>query len=197
MNKWFFIVFPIVIGFLLIVLNFNSMYNYVTYVVPMQNAVFLDKGIGHYDYLLNGGNITSIEKAVLQPDNSINVIFGQNDYKWSTGYEPIPKFNYGMNLQRNDTLILLCTNIGKDGYADQHPDLSEPYFPGLGIFKYLGPIVVENKTVLLFWHESASLQADMPCNYPEVIHNSINLWELQEHGEPDNNLEKMFGSDYQ
>lgn len=194
MNKWIFIISAIAIGSLLVVLNFSSVYNYGTYVIPIQNAV-LDKGIGHYDYLLDGGNMTSIEKATLQPDNSINVIFGQNDYKWSTGYEPIPEFDYEMNLQRNDTLVLLCTNIGKDGYADQHPDLSEPYFPGLGIFKYLGPIAFENKTVLLFWHESASLQVDMPCNYPEVIYNSINLWELEERGDPDNNLEKIFGSD--
>ena len=165
---------------------------------PMKNAVF-DKGLGHYDYLpINDNpNMMAMEKIQLQDDDSINVEFGQNNYEWSTGYKPIPEFEYNANFQVNDTFVVLCTNIGKDGYADIHPELSEPYLPGLGIVKYLGPITIENEPILLFWHESASIQVDMPCSYPEIIHHSINLWELQESGLPTDSIENALGSNYQ
>jgi len=165
---------------------------------PMKNAVF-DKGLGHYDYLpINDNpNMMAMEKIELQNGNSINIEFGQNNYEWSTGYKPIPEFEYNANFKVNDTFVVLCTNIGKDGYADVHPDLSKPYLPGLGIVKYLGPITVENEPLLLFWHESASIQVDMPCSYPEMIHHSINLWQLQEHGLPTDNLVNALGSNYQ
>lgn len=164
----------------------------------MKNAVF-DKVGGHYDYLpINDNpNMMSMEKIELLDNNSINVEFGQNNYKWSTGYKPIPEFEYHANFRVNDTFVVLCTNIEKDGYADAHPDLSEPYLPGLGIVKYLGPITVENEPILLFWHESASIQVDVPCSYPEMIYHSINLWELRENGLPTDSLENALGSNYQ
>jgi len=93
--------------------------------------------------------------------------------------------------------VVFCVNIGKDGYADAHPDLTNPYLPGLGIVKYLGPITIENEPILLFWHESASIQVEMSCSYPEMIHHSINLWELQERGLPTDSLENALGSNYQ
>jgi len=36
----------------------------------------------------------------------------------------------------NDAFVVLCTNIGKDGYADQFPDLSKPYLPSLDLVCY-------------------------------------------------------------
>lgn len=164
----------------------------------MKNAVF-DKGIGHYDYLpINDNpNMMAMEKIEFQDDNSIDVEFGQNNYEWSTGYKPIPEFEYHANFKVNDTFMVLCTNIGKDGYADAHPDLSKPYLPGLGIVKYLGPITIETEPILLFWHESASIQVEMLCSYPEMIYNSINLWQLEEHGLPTDSLENALGSNYQ
>ena len=167
------------------------------FVEPMKNAVFYE-ATGHYDYLpINDNpNMMAMEKIELQDDNSINVEFGQNNYEWSTGYKPIPEFEYAANFKVNDTFVVLCTNIGRDGYAEFHPDLSKPYLPGLGIVKYLGPIAIENEPILLFWHESVSLQADMPCSYPEVIYHSINLWQLQEHGLPTDSLVNALGSNY-
>lgn len=168
------------------------------FIENMKNAVF-DKKAGHYDYLpINDNpNMMAMEKIYLQDDNSINVEFGQNNYEWSTGYKPIPEFEYNANFKINDTFVVLCTNIGKDGYAEFHPDLSEPYLPGLGIVKYLGPITIENEPVLLFWHESASIQVEMECGYPEMIQHSINLWNLQERGLPTDSLENALGSNYQ
>ena len=164
---------------------------------PMKNAVF-DEGIGHYDYLSinNNPNMMSMEKITVQDDNSINVEFGQNNYEWSTGYKPIPEFEYNANFKVNDSFVVLCTNIGKDGFAKLHPDLSKPYLPGLGIMKYLGPVIIEDEPILLFWHESASIQVDMPCSYPEMIHHSINLWQLQESGLPTDDIVNALGSNY-
>jgi len=165
---------------------------------PMKNAVF-DEVAGHYDYLpINDNpNMMAMEKIELHDDNSINIEFGQNNYEWSTGYKPIPEFEYTANFKVNDTFVVLCVNIGKDGYADAHPDLSNPHLPGLGIMKYLGPITIENEPILLFWHESASIQVEMPCSYPEMIHHSINLWQLQEHGLPTDSIVNALGSNYQ
>jgi len=176
----------------------NEDWNTEGFTEPMKNAVF-DENTGHYDYLPinNNPNMMAMETIELQDDNSINVEFGQNNYEWSTGYKPIPEFEYGANFKVNDTFVVLCTNIGKDGYADAHPDLSKPYLPGLGIVKYLGPITIENEPILLFWHESASIQVDMPCSYPEIISHSINLWKLQEHGLPTDSIVNALGSNYQ
>jgi len=168
------------------------------FIEPMKNAVF-DEGIGHYDYLSinNNPNMMSMEKITIQDDNSIDVEFGQNNYEWSTGYKPIPEFEYNANFKVNDSFVVLCVNIGKDGFAKLHPDLSEPYLPGLGIMKYLGPITIEDEPILLFWHESASIQVDMTCSYPEMIHHSINLWQLQESGLPTGDIVNALGSNYQ
>ncbi|MBI1663530.1 MAG: hypothetical protein IS860_08600 [Nitrosopumilus sp.] len=164
----------------------------------MKNAAF-DKEGGHYDYLpINDNpNMMAMEKIQLQDNDSINVEFGQNNYEWSTGYKPIPEFEYHANFKVNDTFVVLCTNIGKDGYADAHPDLSEPYLPRLGILKYLGPMTIENELILLFWHESASIQVDIPCSYPEMIYHSINLWNIQEQGLPTDSIVNALGSNYQ
>ena len=122
----------------------------------------------------------------------------KNNYQWyPSGYKPIPEFTYEHNFKMNDTFVVLCTNIGKDGYADQFPDLSKPYLPSLGIVKYLGAHEVEGKKFLLFWHETASVQVDMPCDYPEIIRYSPNLWDIKEQGNPDpvpnvkENLQKL------
>jgi len=176
----------------------NEDWNTKGFTESMKNAIF-DENAGHYDYLSinNNPNMMAMEKIELQDDDSINVEFGQNNYEWSTGYRPIPEFEYDANFKVNDTFVVLCTNIGKDGYADAHPDLSKPYLPGLGIVKYLGPITIENEPILLFWHESASIQVDMPCSYPEIISHSINLWKLQEHGLPTSSIVNALGSNYQ
>ena len=176
----------------------NEDWNTKDFTEPMKNAVF-DEDAGHYDYLSinNNPNMMAMEKIELQDDNSINVEFGQNNYEWSTSYKPIPEFEYNANFKVNNTFVVLCVNIGKDGYADAHPDLSKPYLPGLGIVKYLGPISIENEPILLFWHESASIQIDMLCSYPEMIHHSINLWQLQEHGLPTDSIVNALGSNYQ
>lgn len=187
MNKLFFVISAIIVGLLLIGLNYKTIHDYTTYTVPMKNAVFDEQG-GHYDYLQinKHPNMMSMEKIELQKDNSINVIFGQNNYQWyPSGYKPIPEFTYEHNFKMNDTFVVLCTNIGKDGYADQFPDLSKPYLPSLGIVKYLGVHEVEDKKFLLFWHETASVQVDMPCDYPEIIRYSPNLWDIKEQGNPD------------
>jgi len=186
MNKLFFVVSAIVVGLLLIGLNYKTIHDYATYTVPMKNVVF-DKQGGHYDYLQinKNPNMMAMEKIELQKDNSINVIFGQNNYQWSpSGYKPIPEFTYEHNFKINDTFVVLCTNIGKDGYADQFPDLQKPYLPSLGIVKYLGIHEVEHKKFLLFWHETASVQVDMSCDYPEIIRYSPNLWDIKEQGNP-------------
>ncbi|MHA7734013.1 hypothetical protein [Nitrosopumilus sp. S6] len=163
----------------------------------MRNAIFYE-GDGHYDYLPvnHNPNMMAMEKIELLENNSINVEFGQNNYEWSTGYKPIPEFEYHANFRVNDTFAVLCTNIGKDGYAEFHPDLSEPYLPGLGIVKYMGPITIENEPILLFWHQSVSIPVDVPCSYPEIIHHSINLWDLQEQGLPTNSIENALGSNW-
>lgn len=164
---------------------------------PMKNAIFYE-GDGHYDYLPvnHNPNMMAMEKITLLDDDSIDIEFGQNNYEWSTGYKPIPEFEYTANFKVNDTFTVLCTNIGKDGYAEFHPDLSEPYLPGLGIVKYLGSIAIENEPILLFWHESATIPVDMSCSYPEIISYSINLWQLEEHGLPTDSLENALGSNY-
>jgi len=197
MNIWIFIISAIGVTVLLIGINYQSMYDYATYTVPMKNAV-LDE-VGHYDYLpLNKNpNLYSMEKIVLADNNEILVKFGQNNILWNpSGYKPIPEFTYEHNFKINDVFVVLCTNIGKDGYADQFPDVSNPYLPGLGIVKYLGVYEVEGEKLLLFWHESASVQVDMQCDYPEIISHSINLWNIHEQGKPIDKLEQYFGSDY-
>jgi len=44
MNKLFFVISAIVIGLLLIGLNYKTIPDYTTYTVPMKNAVFDERG---------------------------------------------------------------------------------------------------------------------------------------------------------
>ena len=187
MNIWIFIISVIVVTVLLFSINYQYIYDYVTYTVPMKNASF-ERDVGHYDYIpLNSTKgMMSMEKILLMDNEKILVKFNQNNYQlYSSGYKPIPVFDYIATFQKGDTFAILCSNIGKDGYVDMTTDLDRPWLPGLGIVKYLGLYHVEDIIVFLFWHTSATVEVDMPCDYPEIIRHSINLWEIQEMGKPD------------
>lgn len=156
----------------LVAINFDSMYVYFAYTVPMKTAVFEPK-MAHYDYVPTNGSFISMEKISLQDDGSIQVEFGQNDYKIYSRhtspsiYEPIPEFSYADTFQINDTFAVLCSKqSGSDSV-------------GLGIIKYLGPVHIDNETLLALWHESASTSSDMSCSYPQIIEHSVNLWDFE------------------
>ncbi len=57
-----------------------------------------------------------------------------------------------------------------------------PNKPGIGIYKYVGLAIDkrdnEKGPVFLFYHASSIVQSAMPCKFPQVIENSIDVIQL-------------------
>ena len=171
MNIWIFVFSIIGVGILLIGMNFGPIYDYATYTVPLKNAKF-DVNDGHHDYFpINAARgMDSMERLELLPDGDVLITFGSNkEYYNMLGGGKLPDFSYFQTFKINDTFVHLCGSTITNGTHAQ----------GIQAVKYLGPMEIDGQTRLAFWHQSATLQQEIPCSYPEIIQSSLNLWELQ------------------
>lgn len=175
MTALIFIFSVIGVGILLVGMNFQAIYNNVTYTIPLKNAKF-DVNDGHYDYLPLGhvSGMNSMERFDLLPNGDVLITFGSNSENYRPPSGRLPEFSHTQTFKTNDTFVPVCSGT----------ILQEPYPPGIQAIKYLGPMEIDGETQLVFWHESATLQQEIPCSYPEIIQSSLNLWELREQGVP-------------
>jgi len=164
-----FVISILVIVCVLIPLNFESMYNYATFVAPIKNA-HLDVLADHYDGMpVSSPTALFIHNIKLISDDSIEIQFGDNT--GNTGYyEQVPKFSFTATIKEGQTFLDRC--------SAKH-DLNKPE---IGIYKYVG-LALDDRNyelgpVFLFYHASGTIQSPMQCTFPQVIEHSIDVIQL-------------------
>ncbi len=177
MNNWLLVLAIILAAGISLALSYESVYNYSTYVVPIKNVNFLDdEPTAHIDSIKIGDENKEpipIDKfEYIEEDNSLTIYFigGPNG-----PYPAIPDFNYQQNLQKNQTLVFRC--------------VEDEDFSYLGFYKFLGVDIIDDEAYILLWHFDGETNNRMPCNYPEVISNSIDL--VDDHP-TDDDIKKKF-----
>ena len=166
----------LIVAGVLIPINFESMYNYVIFVAPIKNSL-LDVQADHYDAIpAHAPNALFIHNIKLISENVIEIEFGEN--QGNTGYyEQVPKFSFTTIIKEGQTFLERCST--------KH----DPDKPGIGIYKYVGLAIdkrdPEKIPAFLFYHASATVQSAMPCKFPPVIKNSIDVIQLD--AKPDSN----------
>lgn len=169
----------ILVSVVLLPLSFESMYNYATFVVPIKNS-HLDVQADHYDAIpVSSPDALFIHNIKLVSENAIEIEFGENqDHPNNPGYyEQVPKFSFTTVIKEGQTFLERCST--------KH----DPDKPGIGIYKYVGLAIDkrddEKEPVFLFYHASSTVQSSMPCKFPQVIENSIDVIQLD--AKPDSN----------
>jgi hypothetical protein len=167
----------------LILINFDSMYNYYVYTAPIKNAVYMYPdflGDVHYEKVPKGIHkyYASISNIAPQDDGSIDVDFAKNDYQRSNGYSPIPDFSHTQNIKINQTFVVICHDFSDPLTREIFKNSTVSDYPEVDVLKYLGPVQISGEIKHKFYHAQRMLQTDMPCNYPEVIEHSIDAIDL-------------------
>lgn len=140
------------------------MYNHATYVAPLQNIMLLEE-TSHVDSIKIPDNTEGpvpLKKIEYLDDGTMTVIFGGGT---SPVYPDIPNFTYVHNFQVNQTFAFRC--IEKNDYTF------------LGFYKYLGTTTIFDDAYLLLWHVEGETPKPIPCNYPEIIVNSIDVLDVE------------------
>ena len=161
MSSWHLFALSIVmVGGILITLNFDSMYDYYSYAsVIEQSDIYLD-GI-HVDqipldlpaYPAAIKNITFLEE-----DCFIDVIFDDSD---SDVMKNVPNFTYERNFVKGESFVFYCS----------YSDLGFTHF---SLFEYGGSIQKDGETMLVMIGGEGNTRRHMTCDYPDVIEHSIN-----------------------
>lgn len=161
MNIWTLVISALVVFLLLFVLNFENMYNYYTYVAPIQNVDLFDALLSHPDpFEIDGRYTVPIHDIkYVEKNNTITVTFGGGIF--SDRHGGIPAFSYVKNFQVNQTFVFLCLEKQDSTF--------------LWFYKYLGVKSVHGEPRIILWHYEGNTHRLMPCNYPDVIAHSIDL----------------------
>lgn len=161
-NKLFFLNVITVFAVLLL-LTFESMYNYATYTVPIKHVKIFDEH-AHVDRIKlddqQEGPIPLKKFEYVEKDNSLTVHFGGGSSNVEV-FDDIPDFSYVENFQVNQTFAFRC--------------VAENEHTFLGFYKYIGTTEIFNEKYLLLWHFEGETPKQVPCNYPEIIINSIDV----------------------
>jgi hypothetical protein len=105
----------------------------------------------------------SIKSINFNSDDSITVNFGGVNKHFMT----IPEFNYTRTFQINDSFVFYCMDRLETGY------------PSMGIYKYLGTHVINENLIYAFYHGDAKSQNEFECIYPEIIEQSVNIFDIE------------------
>lgn len=157
----------ITVSVVLIPLSFESMNDYVNYVVPLKSAEFDDVNIGDFHYEgveKSEKHYATISEITPIDENTIRIDFNANKYR-NLNYIPIPDFSHSALISIDQTFVVTCTSTS----------LKSNLYPAIGILQYLGMDTKRDKQVYKFFHTSATLKKEMICNYPKVIDESLNL----------------------
>ncbi len=104
----------------------------------------------------------SIKSINLNSDDSITVNFGGVNENFMT----IPEFNYTRTFQVNDSFVFYCMP-------------TESGYPSMGIYKYLSTHVIDDNLSYAFYHGDTTSQNEFECVYPEIIEQSVNIFDIQ------------------
>lgn len=161
-NKLFFLG-VITVFAVLLPLTFESMYNYATYTASIGHVKILYES-SHVDPVKpddqQEGPIPLKKFEYVEKDNSVTIHFGGGSSKVEV-YDDIPDFSYVKNFQVNQTFAFRC--------------VAENDHTFLGFYKYIGTTTIFDEKYLLLWHFEGEAPKQIPCNYPEIIINSIDV----------------------
>lgn len=169
MNMWIFVISIMMVFSLLIVLNFENMANYYTYVNPIQNTKIAD-GFSYPELFKTHGKqyhaipIRTIE--YIAKNNTINVVFGGGKSS-SVNYDDIHAFSHTQNFHVNQTFAFRCIEHHNYTYLE--------------FYKYVDTRILFDNQYIILWHMIGETHRPMPCNYPEVIIHSIDLVDQDHH----------------
>ena len=105
----------------------------------------------------------SIKSITLHSDDSISISFGG----FHENFMSIPDFDYTRTFQIGDSFVFYCMP-------------TESGYPSLGIYKYLGIHEInDNPPSFIFYHGDGTSQNRFECIYPDVIEQSVNLFDIQ------------------
>lgn len=104
----------------------------------------------------------SIKSINLNSDETITINFGGVSNKFAM----IPEFNYTRIFQVNDSFIFYCMP-------------RESGYPSMGVYKYLGTQMKDGNLNYVFYHGDAMSQNEFECVYPEIIKQSVNIFDIQ------------------
>ena len=128
----------------------------------------------HYDTIpVSSPKAIFIHDIKLVADNAIEIKFGENQ---------VDPGNPGYYAQ---VLAFTFTTVIKEGqtFLERCSTKHDPDRPGIGIYKYMGLAIdkrsSEKEPVYLFYHASSTVQSPMPCTFPQIIENSIDVVHLE------------------
>ncbi len=156
-----------------------------TYVIPMRDSVIVPDIVDiHYEPITDERHYATIERIAPLHDGSIQVYFSQNGHTGPSRL--VPTFTHSENILINQTFAVLCYPLtleardelchNVDGYSRRictEPTNTTSYVEFL---QYLGTTPDRDGIMSYkFFHAPAELNTYMPCNYPDVIKNSIDV----------------------
>lgn len=160
MNNKIFIISIILVAGILILFSYESLHNYVTYIVPLKNTTSTDEYPHMDSVLVNGTKYPFAIKSIQhhEEDDSITVTFGN---VYHENFADVPEFSYTKNFQVNQSFAFSCKVFEPTTYLE--------------FYKYYGTEIINGEKNFMFWHYDAETIQAMPCNYPDVLINSIDV----------------------
>ncbi len=189
MKKWI----PISIGciFLVTVGYLYAEYDYEnrTYVIPMRESILVpDVSDVHYEPIYSERFWLSMERITPLNDGSIRIDFSQNGWTDTSVIPLIPEFEHSENIKINQMFAVMCLPLKEEDHKMLCDDTDDqdaracttPLTGGtpsvVNFLQYLGMTPDRNGVLSYkFFHVSADLQEYMPCDYPKVIRNSVDV----------------------
>ena len=148
---------------LLVLTAYPSMYTFVVFVVPIDNAILVED-YAHVDLIpidqeTHSFPIESI--AHHAEDDTITVAF-------AGGTDPVTgmakDIEHVETYAVNESFAFDCTESNDGTHLD--------------LYGYLGTVTENQTEYVRLWHGAATTQNDMPCVFPEVIHHSKGFVDL-------------------
>jgi hypothetical protein len=149
------LVFSIVLVVLLIGLNFESLYNYLVWYIPLSKInqselFFVQKEEGGYNLIYS----PTMKDVNYINDDSIEITFAKTKF---TDYIP-NDFEFTKIVQKGDTIIAMCKESEK----------------GI-MYSVILQLTSISSTFVSFNHYETDLPKEVECKYPEIIKHSFDI----------------------
>jgi len=159
MNNWIFVIVPVLLLCLGIGLNFDALYDYVHWTIPLNQIIqsdvyYNDQHVNTYD-----GKLTpTVSNVEYINENTVEITFNKNGF-FMGKYEIPNEFELVKKVKLGDKFIAMCEDSDDDGV-----------FQG-NIFHLVGI----NNTHSVFDHYGVTLPKQVECKYPEIIEHSFDI----------------------
>jgi hypothetical protein len=156
MNKKLLISSVIAVALLSIGLNFENIYNYFVWDVPLSKTnhsqiVYVEKEEGSYNSMF----MPTMKNVTYVNDDSIEIIFAKTKF---TDFIP-NNFEFTKTVHKGDAFISMCRNVVN--YTT--------------VYAVILQLTTVNSTFVSFNHYEVNLPKDVECKYPDIIKQSFDI----------------------